>query len=874
MRPKIKYLSGFFIMLWLLSCGSQRKNPIAKTYHNTTSYFNWYYNGELVWREGVREIQTKFKVPAEGFIELQYFGDESSAKGSYPKFDESIKKAEVVIFKHPNGKWIDDCRFLIGRNWFYKKNYYLAAQNFEHIISKYPKSKIIPDVYLWLARTYFILDRETSGDKIVAEKLKKVKLKKRQRGELAMMQADSYVKTEQHARALKTIEKNLKNIKGRLNRARTHFLLGQLYSHEGKYAKGYASFRKVTKINTDYELIFNAKLKGVRLLVLQQEGADETQKIFRALKRMLRDEKNLEYRDQLFYELALLELKKNDYDNAVKHLEQSVAASTSNQRQKALSYFLAGKIYFYNLINYDRAQAYFDSASTQISKKDPEYYEIATIGTALNDYVGFKKTIHYQDSLLFLSNLSKSELDRRVDAVIDEEKRQKEVAEQEMMSAINTFSDPNLADPFAPKSSSGFYFENPSSVAAGRLEFQRVWGNRKNEDDWRRKNKQATFESDEQEEEKEAVDSVLVKEFGKKYKYYKDIPRSEEEKEWARTKIKDALFGLGQVFDKKLSQPDSAIVVYNKLIDRFPKSEQALKARFALYHIYSKRDPYLADDYKDYICKNHPGSIYCKLLKNEDISEQLYAEAKELSSAYNALYMTFKSQDYSTVISFSEFLLTQFKEGKEIPQVLYIRGLSFAETKNRDSLRAVFTVLINSFPKADVTPIAIRTLELLDGKVGTSSQNLTPKDEAQDKTANSNNTDNPKFKDFEKDPKPNERFFVVFMVDKSAITNSDLKIKFSEFNEAFFKTERLNVSVFFYQNQQHLAYISQFRTISEATDYIKMAKEDSKFKSLTSTPGFQAVFITPTNFRVAYGTLRFADYYEFYNQVILPSVSK
>ena len=168
MRLKNTLFPAFILLLLIgTSCGSQRKNPISKAYHNTTSHFNWYYNAERVWKEGVTEINSKFRVPAEGFIGLQYYGDENTASASFPKFDESIKKCEVIIFKHPNGKWIDNSRYLIGRNWFYKKNYYLAAQNFENVIDKYPKSKIRPDVYLWLARTYYLIDRDTEAEKII-----------------------------------------------------------------------------------------------------------------------------------------------------------------------------------------------------------------------------------------------------------------------------------------------------------------------------------------------------------------------------------------------------------------------------------------------------------------------------------------------------------------------------------------------------------------------------------------------------------------------------------------------------------------------------------------------------------------------------------
>lgn len=40
-------------------------------------------------------------------------------------------------------------------------------------------------------------------------------------------------------------------------------------------------------------------------------------------------------------------------------------------------------------------------------------------------------------------------------------------------------------------SDNSWYFYNPSTVTAGKTDFQRRWGSRKLEDDWRRRNKAA-----------------------------------------------------------------------------------------------------------------------------------------------------------------------------------------------------------------------------------------------------------------------------------------------------------------------------------------------------------------------------------------------
>ncbi|MCB9231125.1 MAG: tetratricopeptide repeat protein [Bacteroidia bacterium] len=884
MKYKNTYFLGLLVIsLTFFSCGKQRKNLVSRTYHRTTTLFNWYYNGERVWKEGVLQIEGSFKVPPEGFVPILYFGDEQSASAAYGNFDQSIEKAETAIYKHDQDKnvWIDNCRFLIGRNWFYKKDYFLASTNFEYIIKTWPKSRIIPDVKIWLAKTYFMSDRGPMARKLIDEEISKMDLKKRQQGELALLEATMLMKEKDYEGASKILQKNLKNFRGRINRARVHFFLAQMYAQQGKFARAYEHYRKVTRMNTDYGIIFNAKIQSVRLLIENQQGEDDTKKIFRSLKRMLRDDKNVDFQDQILYEIALLEYKHDNFKQAVYWLRESVAASTTNQRQKALSYYKAGQIYFYDLHDFTRAEAYFDSASTSISPEAPEYKVITSIGKTLKEYVSYTHTIHYQDSMVYLAGLSEADQKRQVERIKAKEKQAKMQKEQEDREAENRLNNPNFNDPFNQNKQtvSGFYFDSPEAVNSGRLEFQRIWGVRKNEDNWNRKVKDFVFNNDEPEKKDSVkVDSNLVKEFGDDYKYYKDIPKNEQEIAAAHNDIRNAMFSLGNLFDKKLELPDSAIVVFNKLIKRYPDSEQALKAKFALYNIYSKIDPYLASEYKDQICDKYPESIYCKLLNGEDVFAELNSEMLDFQSAYNALYATFSNKDYKTVLSFSNFLLEKYPKRPEIAQVLYLRGLSYGYLGVKDSLKSCYTRLVKRYPSSEQAPVAQRTLDLMNGTSEATLEKEEPGNketgDASDLAEEENGESNPMYKGFAKAPKKGERVFVVMLLDKANVESNELKVKISTFNSKLFKNERLSTSIFFYQQKYHLAYISQFNSMELALNYINIAKSDGEINPLFKSDTDRIMFITPNNFKTAYGKKRFEDYYDYYINVILPSLGK
>lgn len=848
-----------------------------------TSLFNGYYNGERKWREGVKEIDETFRIAPSGYIPILYTGSEEDAKTYGSTFDESIKKCEVVLLKHPNSNWKDDCFYLMGRGWFYKKNYILAKQDLEWVIANNPDSKLLPQVYLWLVKTLYLSGSEATAKQVLEKDLPNQKLSKRDQGELALLRAQMQLDAENLPEVVEILERNMSNIKGKLNRARTHFLLGQIYADQDRLSKSYEHYKKVTRINADYQLIFNAKIRIAKLFINQTEGTDETQRIAKLLKKMLRDEKNIDYRDQIYYELAMLDLKKGNQAGAIENLKNSIRLNTSNQRQKALSYYRIGNIYFKDLKDFTMAQAYFDSASQAITEDAPEYFEISNISSTLKEYINYVNTIHYQDSMVTLGKMGKEQLDKHVDFIIAEEKRREQERLRKEQEEVDMMRDPNLFNQFGERPSQGgssFYFDDPQLISNGRQQFERTWGRRKNEDNWRRKNKNLTVSSNE-EEEKQDLDQELVKQFGDKAKYYKDIPKNEEEIAAANDKIAAAMYGLGQVYQNRLMIPDSATATYKKLIKRYPDDDYTLKALYALYKMNETKDPRQADDYKSQICTKSPRSIYCKLCNNELIPEEMNEEMEAFKSAYTALFTTFSDKDYSTCLDFSRFILDKWFAAPEIPKVLYLRGLAFGYLGQRDSLKSTFQYLKKNFPDTEQSAIATRTLALLEQENNGSSQNNgTPTNNNNGGTPNGGNNNgevvsssDPRFEGFEPDKKSNEKVYVTMLVKKEGIQNQQLQMLLNDFNKQYFSSENLTVSIFFYQRTHHLAYVSQFEDYQQAFNYMSMAMKDEKIAGAMADPSDRIVFITPQNFRVAYGKKRFEDYLVYFDNVVLKSLN-
>jgi tetratricopeptide (TPR) repeat protein len=878
LKHKVTYFLTLLAAAVLISsCGARRNNVVARKFHNTTTQYNYLYNAKRKLKEGTMAINAAYRVPPEGYIPVWWAGTEEDAKSNSTTFDQTIEICEIALQKHnqKQNKYFDDLRFVIGKSWFYKRNYILAISNFEHVIKTYPDSKLIPEVYMWMVRTHYMDDNNTVALKILEENLKTNTLKKKHLGELALIKAQVQLDQGKLEEVVRTLNTNKDFIKGANNKARVHYLLGQIYTTQKSNDKAYESYKRVTKLNTDYELIFNAKISMAKLLIQSEGGDAESVKLRRLLKKMLRDEKNIDYKDRIYYEMAMLDLKMDNQKAAIENLTKSIAANTNNQRQKALSYYKIGQIYFYDLKDFTHAQAYFDSASTSINRDAPEYREISTISATLKEYVGYVNTIHLQDSLLNLSKMSDQALERYVDDYLEEMALRKEEEEQRQLEEMNALNDPNLFNQFGEnqnKRGSAFYFDEPEMVSSGKIKFEQVWGSRKNEDNWRRKNKALQVEESGTENPEVAISEEEVKKYGsaEKARMIKNVPRSEDEKALANQKVVEAMYGLGQVYNNKLNIQDSAVVVFNRLVNRFPDSEYTLKSRYALFKIYKDMpDEEQANFQKNKICNSAPNSRYCKYCNNEVFEDQSKESMEEFAAAYKALLETYRNKDYQTCISFTGFIESKFPEDQGMAEAYMIRGKSYGALGQKDSLISIYTMIRNNYPDSDVIPEVNRTLAILSGvpEGGPNNANTGPKSGGQGSGSN-----DPRYQGFEAERKPHEKVYVVMLIKRERLQTNTLQQQVNEFNSKYFAEKKLNVSVFLYQNTFHMPYISQFESEKEALSYLDAAVKDPVLSAYFGTPEERGVFISPANFRTAYGKKRMEDYFLYYENVLLPAV--
>ncbi len=870
----LKYLSivaFIFSALWISSCNPKKGNTMGRTYRNFTSFFNGYYHARIKYKEGTKKTESNFKVPEDGSFLTLGIPSLEEAKSGFADFDEVVKKCDVIIFKHRKKKdqeplvdwifkynnWVDDARILIGKAWFTKQNYILAQQNFSYVLTAFPKSKNRPEAYLWLAKTQLANDNAIGAKQTLDKMFKEeVSIKPKIQAEAQKIYAMLSIYDKDLDKAIIALEDALMYQKGKKEKAKIHYLLGQLYEAKGAYPQSIENFQKVVRMNPSNQMVFNALVNVNKVNVKYlPEGSDMSEQA-KAFKKLAKDVKYEEFKDQIYYELAMLELKQKNKDKAIEYLKLSTQSSKSNTSQKSLSYYALGKLYFEDK-NFQLAQSYYDTAATTVTNKSPYYDEIKTVSAVLKDYVKYTQTIQRNDSLLALSKLSEEQLNQYIDNLIEQEKKKKEIQEKQQQAAANNMD--YMRDINQPNAA-GFYFDNQQIVASGKTEFRRFWGDRKNEDNWRRSNKEQTFDNNPEDENNNNTVADLSDPKKAREAYLKNIPKTDSAKIALNKQIQEAYFELGNIYAYKLNVPDSAISNWKTLIQRFPNSDYIPKAAYSLYTLLNKiNQPSEANYYKNLITQNYPNSDFDKLVRGEKILEA-NALPQEFLEAYNGVVGAYNNQQYQITINMSNHILKSFPTNYLTPKLFYMKFMSYGYLGQKDSLKSGLQYLVKNYPDDPTANTAKKTLALMDGKDPNAN------------TTNNNNTFDPqnnpndeKTIAFNKDVKPKEQIYVIFFIDQKKVNLNELKVEISNFNKANFSEANLSSLVFSYQGTHHLGQVQTFPTLKEADRYIQLIKSEEKFKNwLGDNPNESICFMTMANFRLAYGQKKMKDYFDFY----------
>ena len=596
-------------------------------------------------------------------------------------------------------------------------------------------------------------------------------------------------------------------------------------------------------MNPEYEMAFYAKINRA---MAYQKGASNIAEIKEELEKMLNDQKNKEYYDQIYFALGDLALKQGNKLEGISYLEKAAEQESINLKQKTKTHLKLANLYF-NDKDYINAQAKYDSSVTYMDKNREDYLEILDLRNGLTRIVKDIKIIEKEDSLQHLATLPQKEVDKIIGNIIDNIIAEEERAKQEVLNSQQALLNQG---PNQQNSAGGWYFYNPSTVNFGKAEFRKKWGDRKLEDNWRRKDKTsgAQFFDDVELEQIEENDTLASANDLKSPSYYiKNIPNTPIKMTKSHNLIIEALYDLGVQYKEQLNEDVEAIKTFEDLLARYDTSKYHLNSYYQLYRLYTNHNNNSkADYYKNLIVGNYPNSNYAALLTNPNYYNDVKKEEQALNLAYENAYKSYLSRDYDNVIFSCNKALGNFIENNLSSKFLYLKGLCYSSINDTVNLKVNLTQLAEQYAETEEGKLAKYALERLNSD--NSALNESTAETSSPYT-------------FKADEKHN----FILILPTSIIADNEVKNAISDFNKKYYGKSALKISSVLFGNDKRMYVVKPFNNLFSAKDYYNSFSEnEEELKKINSTK-YSCFSISLSNYPIFYKEKDIEGYETFFD---------
>lgn len=868
LKYKFSFIGLIFLTLIAVACSTEKNTFINRTYHSTTAKYNGYWNANELIRIGLRDYRKNYKEDFYNILPLDLLPTEENVVDMYPILDTAISKCMTVISKHSMptaskpakkkteyAKWIDQNWLLIGKSNFYRRDYQKALDNFEFVRKFYTNRSSMYEGMLWKAkcqielgelgeaqRTLQILDnnfanylsekkeKDTSKSKNKKDSKKDDGLPpfpKHLHAEIAKTKAHFALINNETEKAITYLQEAVGKTKVKTEKARLNFIIGQLLQLKGdESARDYYS--KAIKLNAPFEMSFHAKINRA---TVGGAGPDE---IIADLKKMAKEQKYLEYRDQIYYAMASVELSRNDVASGKTYLTKSAFYSLNNPRQKGISYEKLGDLSF-NERHYVSAQRYYDSSAQVIPDDYINAELIRSKANNLSKLVENIDIVTYEDSVQRIANMSEKERDKYLKDLVkqlqEEERIRKEREAQraeEMRKLQQQLATQNQGD------GNKWYWNNPKNVDEGFNEFRNIWGQRENEDDWRRSNKSPSIDFTELAEGDTLIDSIVPREKTAIEELtpeilLADIPLTDSAINISNERLIAALYSSGIIYKDQLNELEYGAKQFQRVVDRNIENKHNVLSAFQLYKI-NEGNPNKSNIYKEYILSNYPNSDYANYLRDPDY----FIKKKELDALALQDYLKsverYESGLYYPVILKADNVINNEPENKYRGQYFILKAMAMGRVNpDKTTLLPTLNQAVVEFTE---TPIAEKAKEL----IGFIEKGI------------------PLFEDFSViassdlyNYNSKDKLFVLIFLDAKDDSRT-AQTKISDFNREFFSRDRLKTGAQMLDATTSMVVVREFKDANGAREYLKSFERTKKH--VNDYKSRKNLFISSENFKV------------------------
>ncbi|MBT8262798.1 MAG: hypothetical protein KJO05_08250 [Bacteroidia bacterium] len=703
----------FLLAVILLAACSRKKNTfLSRNYHAVTGEYNALYNGGVALESGKQELALTYRdnfweiLPVERF-ELE---DDKSLPGESqnPDFNRAEEKAAKAIQKHSiylDGKeynpQIDEAYMMLGKARYFDKRFIPALDAFNFILNKYPTSNNINRAKVWKAKSNIRLNNEDIAIENLKKMMKTEELDDEELAESSVILAQAFVNLDSIDAALPYIKLASEYTRDNELRGRYAYIKGQIYNRLDLKDSANMAFDEVIELNRKSPRVYmiNAYIEKARNFNYDKEDRVAFLELLFDLEE---NRENRPFLDRIYNQIGEYYKSTENIDTAIIYYNKSIKNYKDDRVMQSVNYSTLAEINFDKAL-YKRAGDYYDSTLTFMDPKTRPWRRVKKKRENLDDVIKYEDIATLNDSVLRLANMSESEqlaffteyTDRLKQKAIDDSIA---AVKLEKQIANNEFYQKNKTGNNKEQSGGKFYFYNSTTVAYGKQEFRRIWGDRKLEDNWRRSDRKTSGITEEVVVEEDTP--ISENERFKPETYIALIPSDEKVIDSLTKERNFAYYQLGLIYKVKFKEYGLAANRLEKLLTYNPEDRLILPSKYNLYKIYQQLErPALADKYKNDIINNHPESRYAEILLNPDA--MLATDESSPEFKYKALYAEFEAQNYQQVIETAEEYITLYNGNDIIPKLEMLKATALARQDGFEAYKKALNFISLNYPNSE-----------------------------------------------------------------------------------------------------------------------------------------------------------------------------
>jgi tetratricopeptide (TPR) repeat protein len=853
----LKHISFIAFILFLVACSTKKDTFLARNSHALSTRDNILYNGQIGLDKGIESIKSDSKdnfwkrLPIERMqIKEDNATDEKTKNTNFElaeaKATKAIQKHSMNIGGQEKNYQIDEAYLLLGKARYYDQRFIPALDAFNYILYKYTNSDKIYEAKIWREKTNMRLGNDAQVVKNITQLLNEKKLKNQVVADANALLAESFLNLEEKDSAIAKLKIAKHFTKINSERARYRFILGQLYQESGIRDSAIYSYQSVIDMNrkAEREMVIQAYTKKAQLFDYQNGDKDAFVKTYNKL---VDDRENRPFLAIIYHEMGVFYDKQSDQKLAKEFYNASLKANSPDAYLVASNYRNLGDMHFKNT-QYSTAAKYYDSTLVKLDVKTREHIHIKKVRKDLDEVIEYEYVAKTNDSILNIVKMS--DTDRILyfeDHIVklkksDEEKRILAEKQQEKLKNIEinslTSSDdpatvvqksgmppkksglapPSIKDASMKDAANGFYFYNPSTVAFGKIEFKKKWGNRTLGSNWRLSTNKA-FEgaegvSGDTTATAKIEDAKEIEEYTTTF-YLDQLPKTQTEIDEIVKKRNFAYYQLGVIYKEKFKEYELASKKLEQLLMNNPEEKLVLPTMYNLYKIYQITDSGKAEEMKNRISSQYPNSRYAQIINNTNPNSISSIETPE--DVYVKWYKLYQEEQFAEVLGKLDDLIIQFSGDEIVPKFELLKANILGKLKGLEAYKNALQYVADNYPTSEE---------------GRSAQDILKTQIPSLEKMNFNATDTKNWKILYKFGK---------LEDKSTKALEDKIKKFI----ASENIEKLSYSYDIYTEKENFLTISGIKSEAYAKDVAMLLKDNKMFKVAES-----AVVISNDNYKI------------------------